>query len=252
MLLGTLYLNYLGGTGKLSGKSIGEVSEQFSTLLTPAGYAFSIWSLIYLLLIIFVGYQWVGYFKKQGKDSLQKAGPWFSLANIANGLWVLAWCYEMPGLSVLIMFFLLFSLLCLVVRLKLETWDAPLRIIVFVWWPICIYTGWIVVAAVTNVAAYLKSLQWQGGFLSAEMWAVIMLAFATALYLFLTYARNMREATLVGVWGFVAIGYKQLESQENVAAIALIAAGILFIYAAYHGLKNRTTSPFVKLKNKAY
>lgn len=250
--MGTLYLNYLGGTGKLSGKSIGEVSEQFNTLLTPAGYAFSIWSLIYLLLIVFVGYQWVGYFKKHSKGSLQEAGAWFSVANIANGLWVLAWCYEMPGLSVLIMFFLLFSLLCLVVRLKLEIWDAPLRIIVFVWWPICIYTGWIVVAAVTNVAAYLKSLEWQGGFLSAEAWAIIMLIVATALYLYLTYARNMREATFVGVWGFVAIASKQWENQEIVATIALIAAGILFIYASYHGLKNRATSPFVKFKNKEY
>jgi hypothetical protein len=48
-LAGTLFLNYLADTGKLSGKSIGEVSEQFSTLLTPVGYAFSIWSLICLL-----------------------------------------------------------------------------------------------------------------------------------------------------------------------------------------------------------
>ena len=249
---GSLLLNYLAGSGKWSGKSIGAVSAQYPTLLTPASYAFSIWSLIYLLLTGFVAYQWVSFFKKKTDYPLQKTSVWFALANIANGFWVLVFVEEKLGLSVLLIFFLLFSLLMLVLKLRLEVWDAPLRIILFVWWPICIYTGWIVLATFTNVAVYLKSLGWQGEPLSSQSWAMGLLALAVLLYLFLIYARNMREAALVGVWGFVAIAYKQWEGQEAVAITALLAAAILFLSASYHGIKNKETSPLRKLQKKEF
>lgn len=249
-LLATLGINYLYGSGALHSKSVGAVSDQYPTLITPADYAFSIWGLIYLLLIGFVGFQWFNHFKGRNEDSLDKAGIWFSLANIFNALWVIAWVNEALGLSVLIMLLLLGTLLMLVVRLRLEVWDAPLRIIFFVWWPICIYTGWIVVATVTNIAVYLKSLGWTGEPLPAEIWAIIVIILATVVYFFLTYTRNMREAALVGVWGLIAIAYNQWGDHKGVAVTALLGAGILFLYASYHGIKNKDTSPFMKLKNK--
>jgi hypothetical protein len=157
-LLGTLLINYLGGTGNLNGPSIGEVSDRYPTLITPAGYAFSIWGLIYFLLLAFVAYQWHAYFHDRNQESLNKAGIWFSLANIANGLWVIAWTNEALGFSVMLIFLLLFFLVLLVLRLRLEIWDAPLRMIAFVWWPVCIYIGWIILAVVINVAVYLKKI----------------------------------------------------------------------------------------------
>ena len=42
-----LALNGLAGSGKLTGTSIGAVSNDFPTYITPAGYAFSIWGVIY-------------------------------------------------------------------------------------------------------------------------------------------------------------------------------------------------------------
>lgn len=251
-LLATLFLNYLAGTGYLNGETIGSVSRQYPALITPASYAFSIWSLIYLLLIIFVGYQWVSYFKKETYGSIEKTGIWFSLANVANGAWVLAFVNQSLGLSVLLIMLLLFALVLLVLRLDLEIWDAPLRIIVFVWWPICIYTGWIVLASVTNVAVYLKSQGWQGGPLSPELWTVGVLALAVIVYLFLIYTRNMREAALVGAWGFIAIAYEQWGGLKMVGISAIIAAVIVFLAAFYHGMKNQATSPYIKWKKKEW
>lgn len=251
-LLATLMVNYLYGSGALDAKSVGEISDQYPTLITPAGYAFSIWGLIYLMLIAFTGYQWYAWSKKRNEDSLKPAGIWFSLANILNGLWIFAWVNEALGISVLIMLLLLFSLVQLVIRLRLEVWDAPLRIILFVWWPVCVYTGWIITATVTNIAVYLKSLGWADDILPSGIWAIIVIILATLVYLFLTYARNMREAAFVGVWGLTAIAVNQWSEHEHVAIAALLAAGVLFLYAGYHGMKNMGTSPFVKLKNKEY
>ncbi len=247
-LSGTLLINYAAGTGSYAGKSVGEVSDQYPTLLTPASYAFSIWGLIYLLLTAFVVYQWVAWRKGRSEESLQKAGPWFTLTNIANAGWISVWVNEALGLSVLIMFCLLACLVVLVKRLELEVWDAPLRIIVFVWWPVCIYLGWITVASITNVTVYLSSQGWLENVLSGEIWAVVMIIIACFIYLWLTYTRNLREAAMVGVWGLTAIAVNQWDASVPVGVAALIAAAILLIYAGYHGYRNRATSPVMKLK----
>nr|MBS0038460.1 hypothetical protein [Saprospiraceae bacterium] len=52
-----LAMNFIYGSGMWGTATVGEISAQYPTLITPAGYAFSIWGVIYLLLIGFVGYQ---------------------------------------------------------------------------------------------------------------------------------------------------------------------------------------------------
>lgn len=245
-LLATLAINYMAGTGALYRVSIGEISDRYPTLLTPAGWAFSIWGLIYLLLILFTGYQWFAWTKGKNEDSLKPTGIWFLLANLANALWVVVWLNEWLGLSVLIIFLLLFCLILLVVRLRLECWDAPLRIILCVWWPICIYTGWIILASIVNVSVWLKSLDVLPELLTTEGWALLLIVVAGFLYLYLTWKRNMREAALVGVWGLAAIAYNQWNNADSVALAAIVTGTILFLYAGYHGYKNRHSSPFFK------
>ncbi len=250
--LAMLFANYAAGTGIIGNKSVGEISDIYQTLITPAGYAFSIWGLIYLMLSGYVGYQWYGYFNNRNKDSLQPSGLWFMLSNIANGLWIIAWVNEALGLSVLIMAVLLLSLIQLIIRLRLEIWNAPLRILAFVWWPICIYIGWIILATVLNVSVWLKSLTIFTNVLSPEIWAVIVICVATFIYAFLIYKRNMREAAMVGCWGLIAIAAKQWGIHEILVFSALLATAVLLVYSGIHAYKNLNTLPHVKLKNKEF
>ena len=249
-LIFAFVLNGLAGSGVFNGKTVADISARYDTLITPAGYAFAIWGIIYLLLILFVGYQWYAWLKNKEDTSLKQTGLWLALGNIANGLWIVLWLNEYLALSVLLIFILLFSLIMLTLRLRLETWDAPLRTIAFVWWPICIYLGWIVVATVANVSVYLVSNGWQGGFLAPTSWTVVMIATATVIYLLLVFLRNMREAALVGVWAFIAIAVRQWSVQPEIVWTAGVATGLLLIVISWHGYQNRATSPFEKLKQK--
>lgn len=90
-LLGTLYINYWSNTGALNDNTIGAVSDKYSTLFTPADYAFSIWGFIYLFLLAFVAFQW--YVWRTGKyaNTLQK--PAFGLP---LPMWPMA-CGWWPG-----------------------------------------------------------------------------------------------------------------------------------------------------------
>jgi hypothetical protein len=240
----TLYLNYLYGAGVGERKSVGEISNQYDTLITPAGYAFSIWGLIYLLLLGFIIFQWISFFRNQNHKSLLPTSFWFGLSNIFNALWIVVWTSEMLAVSVLVIFALLLCLLILVVKLRLEIWDAPLDIIAFVWWPICIYTGWVVVASVVNTSVLLYSLDL---FENQVLWTCLTLTVATGIYIFLTFNRNMREAALVGVWAFIAVAIKQWEGEYLVAYISVCFAVVLFLAAGIHAFKNRRTNPFNKI-----
>jgi hypothetical protein len=247
-LAGALVMNFLSGTGFFDGRTVGEISARNDTLFTPAGYAFGIWGLIYLFLLAFVAYQWHAWIKRREDRELKQTGIWFMLSNLFNGSWIYFWLHEHIGISVIIILLLLLSLIVLTVRLKLEIWDAPVRIIALVWWPICIYLGWVIVATVANIAIYLKSIDWTMLGISEVTWAIVMLIIAAMIYIFLIFKRNLREAAGVGIWAFVAIVVKQWDANREIAVTAIVLSAILFLLIAYHGYKNRDTSPFRKIQ----
>lgn len=228
-LLFALVMNGLSNTGAFNGKTVGEVSGDLETLFAPAGYAFSIWGVIYILLMMFVGYQWYAWLKHKDDSVLKQTGFWFALSSFANGAWIVAWLYGNIGVSVILMLILLVSLIGLTVKLRLEIWKAPKPIIIFVWWPISIYIGWIIVATVANIAAFLVSINWQEGFLSEQLWTIVMIIAAVAIYVLLIYFRNLREAALVGIWALIAIAVKHWGVQPAIVVTAIVSTVVLLI-----------------------
>lgn len=243
----TLVLNYLTGTGAFNNASVGEVSDRYQNLFTPAGYAFSIWGIIYLLLAAFLGFQWYVWFKKKDDGYIQKTGIWFTVSNLANGFWILAWTADMIAISFFLILLLLTSLVMMMFRLKLEIWDAPVRIIAFVWWPIAVYLGWIVAATLANLSALSVSLDPSGAFALQEGWVTVLILFATAIYCLLIYFRNLRESAVVGIWALVAIAAGQWQESALVAYVALAASGLLLVYSFVQSYQNRETLPHKKI-----
>ena len=247
VLVVTLIMNYLSGTGYFNNKTVGSVSNQFDSLFQPAGYALSIWGFIYLGLIAFVVYQWVAWMKDlPGK--LGVSGVGLIIANLSNAIWVYAWLNQMLALSVVLMLMLLISLIHYTVVNKLELNDDPLLIIFFIWWPVAFYLGWIVTASVANVSIYLLSIGWKGLGLGPVTWTLIMIAVATFIYLFLVFKRNMRESALVGIWALIALTVARWEGYSLIAYSSLTCAIILFVAAGFHGSRNKNTAPHLKMK----
>jgi len=244
-VIGIVYWNYLAATGFINNRQMGTLSDEINSLFTPAGYAFSIWSLIYLSLFIQAVWYIVKAFKEQESDTLIKLGPWPALANIASGFWLWFWLNEQFVLSVVFMLAILVFLLVAIVKLNMEKWDAPARIIGFVWWPICLYAGWITVATIANVSATLKVNEFS--FLFSEVdWTLLLIVIASAVYLYMLYTRNMREYVAVGIWAFIAIAVRHWEAIPIIAYTAIAAAVLLAIASGIHGFKNRKSNPFMK------
>ena len=246
-LAATIVISWLSSTGVFNGETMATMSAKYPTLITPAPYAFGIWGLIYLSLIGFVVYgARISFREPASADPVLRVGGWFLVTCIANCCWVLAWLYDYTGVSMLLMLVLLGSLFRIVVLTDMELTDPPLRVIAFLWWPFCFYTGWIMVALLANLSAFFVKLG-KPFFVEHEAgWAVGMLIVASLAYLVLTWKRNMRECALVGVWAFVAIAVKDWHTVPVVAKVALALSWILFVSSAYHGWRNRALGPFRK------
>lgn len=244
-----IIVSYYSQAIRLNNNTIGGVSEHYENLFTPAGYAFSIWGLIYLALLVYCFFQLNRVFvSEKDTEFIRKTGPWFILANVANAAWVVAWLYENTLLSVILMFLILASLIKIILNTNMERWDAPLKIIAFTWWPICLYSGWITVAAISNVSAHLTNIGWGRWLFSEQQWTVIVIVIAVVINLLIVYRRNMREFALVGIWALVAIYVRHVNENNPSVAYAALAGGIIiFGYVSYHGYINRKTNPMYQL-----
>ena len=245
-ILAVIAINGIAGSTGIFGETVGGISDKYNTLFTPAGYAFSIWGIIYLGLIAFAIFQNIRAFKNDTDSGfILQVGPWMVLNCLANIAWIFAWLSEHIGLSLLLMLIILGTLIVMISRLNMERWDAPFPIIAFIWWPIGIYSGWIAVATIANVSAFLVSIQWVALF-SAINWTVIMILIAVALNLLMIRFRNTREFAAVGVWALLAISLRHWDAIELIQWTALFGAIVLFMALSVHAYINRSKSPLIK------
>jgi hypothetical protein len=247
-LAGTITVNALANGLPINNKTTGELSDQYPNLFTPAGFTFSIWGLIYLLLSAFCVYQAQGLFKRTQRRAHHhvtgRIGYFFFVSCLANVTWIFAWHYEYVAASVGIMGVLFFSLLQIYLRLnhspKSSSWQEKYLARL----PFSVYLGWISVASIANVTAWLVDAGWGRGVFSEEAVAVVMVGAAALIGLYLLLKQRDVAFALVIAWALIGILTKRLQASggsltfligATVFFLLVIAAGI--IWAFYHPLK---------------
>lgn len=226
-----LAVNVLASTLPLNGQNTGEISDRFPVYFVPAGYVFAIWSVIFIGWIAFTIYQ----FQPSQKESprLRRLGYLFALSGLANAGWLFCWHYNQFGLSVLVMLLLLGLLIASYLRLDVnrfpvsavERWSVDI--------PFSVYLGWITVATVANITAWLYLFEWNGFGIADPAWAVIMLVIASMLGVAMAITRRDAAYLSVLVWAFVGIAVKQTPAPMvvNTAWIAAALMAGLIVYS---------------------
>lgn len=226
----TVLVNGLAGsTTLLGGKSTADISDMYPTLITPAGYVFSIWGVIYILLGIFVVFQALP--SEKGKDYQNRIGWLFVLSSLLNIFWLFLWQYEYLSLSVVLMFLFLATLIAIYLRLNIGKSAVSLREKLAVHLPFSVYLGWITIASIANVAVFLVSENWDGFGISQGTWATLIVIVALLITLLVIVTRRDVAYGLVIIWALVGIAVKQSENQ-NIVVIAEISAIIIAIVLA--------------------
>lgn len=228
VLILVIYWNYYANAQGINENSVGSLSDKYDNFFTPSGYAFSIWGLIYIALTINAVYQLQCAFKKREATFIDKSAPMLIIANLANAAWIWLWLTERTGESVLIMVLILVALLIAVLRLNIGFGKPTPSIKRWAWWPVSLYAGWITVATVANISAYLAKIDWELG-LSEVNWAIAMIIVATVVYTFVLIKRRMITFALVGVWAILAIAMKHWDKVAVLPWVALFCAVVLVV-----------------------
>ncbi len=225
-----------GATTIIGGRNTAQVSNSFPTLITPAGYVFSIWGIIYILLGVFAVYQALP--SQQGKGFQSKIGWLFILSSLLNCIWLFLWQFEFLTLTVPIMFLLLASLIFIYVRVGIGKRNVPPIEKLAVYVPFSVYLGWITIASIANVATTLVSLNWGGLGLIAEIWATLIVVLVLIITTFVIVTRKDIAYTLVIIWALIGIGINH-SSNQRVFFLTEVSALIVATFLVAWILVNR-------------
>ena len=238
-------LNGLANVLPIGGVTTGEVSDKYFDLFAPASITFSIWGLIYLLLLGYTLYQ-LGLFQTDKGasrgDLFQQIGIYFSVSSVANGLWILTWHYEVIWLSLLLILVMLACLYIIAAIISGE--ELSFKEKGFIKVPFGVYFGWITVATIANIVTLLVSVGWTG--IASQFWTVILLIIALAIGI--NWLRRFRNFAygLVLIWACAGVLFKHIDPAgfggQYPAVITMAIIGIILvilaeIYFVYPGIK---------------
>lgn len=213
-----IVMNYLANALPLNGRTTGQLSDAWPNLFVPAGITFSIWGVIYIMLLVFCVIQFIsGY-----QAVITRIGWLFGATCLFNALWIVAWHYERLPLSLILMLGLLVSLIWINVFIK----DMPYG---FFKAAFGVYLGWICIATIANVTALLVNYGWGAFGISEETWTIIMILVGT---LVVALAIRSFDNPFIGfsvVWAFIGIMIKR---QADVRSIFITAAVAMVLVAA--------------------
>ncbi|MEO8082918.1 MAG: TspO/MBR family protein [Ardenticatenales bacterium] len=209
----------------LFGRNTAAISDSFDVTFKPAGYVFSIWSVIYIGLIAFAVYQALP--AQRTSARLAAIDRPFALSCIANGLWLVLWHALWFSATIIVMLVLLGSLITIYVRLdagrdgasRLERWCVDV--------PFSVYLGWITVATIANATIVVSWAGWRGGPFDGADWTILLMAVGGAIASRLAATRRDAAYGLVLAWAFWGIAVQQGGS-GTIARWAQVAA----VYAA--------------------
>jgi len=208
-----VYVNFLANSLPLNNRSTGAISDAYPNLFAPAGLTFAIWGLIYLLLALYVLYQFKSFGKEgsQKKEGLlKKINVLFIATSLANISWIFAWHYDYIGLSVLIMAVLLVLLIKIADILRVE--KMTMREKLFISTPFSVYFGWITVAAIANITVFLVSISWDGFGIADYLWTSIILLVGSLIGILRMRKDKNIAYGLVLIWAYLGILLKHLSA----------------------------------------
>ena len=189
---------------RAGGADVGAVSDRYPTYVVPAGYAFSIWGLIFALSLAYA--VWQALPAQRERPLLRRVGWLTAAAFLACALWQAVFPAGLFALSVLLILAALASLAVVVGRTVSRLGELSRAEFWLVRVTFSIFLGWITVATVANAAQALSAAGWDASAPGAAAWGVAMLAAAGLIGAAVAVATraNLAYAATV-VWALVAV-----------------------------------------------
>ena len=234
------------GSGAAGGTPIAEAAGGAlgadSTLIAPAGPAFSIWSVIYLGLIAYAVWQFLP--AQTASPRQRTLGYPIAVTLLLNAAWILSVQAGLLALSVVVIVLLLIALLFTFVRVvrTRRSGQGVLESIV-VDGTVGLYLGWVCVATAANITAALAAAGFDGFGLAAEGWGIAVVAVTAVLGIALAlWDRGRLAPTASLAWGLSWVAVSRLTGDllsTSVAVAAIAAAAAIVLVTVVVRLRER-------------
>lgn len=211
-------VNALSNRLPINGQTTADISDKQNVLFTPAGYVFSIWGLIYLLLAIWLFLQVKN--RNTEQAATDKVSLLFTVSCVFNIAWLLTWHYEYFALSIAVMLLLLVTLIFIYQQYATTDYRLGGR------FPFSFYLGWISVATIANISYTLKYYDVSLG-INEVAGTIGLLLVAGALAISGRYLSNDPYFAIVFVWAIIGIAARNTE--QSLVMTAYAVAAIIFI-----------------------
>ncbi|MGC5076923.1 TspO/MBR family protein [Agrococcus sp. DT81.2] len=225
-----------GGT-EVEASSSGALSDA-ATPLAPYGPAFSIWSLIYLGLAAYAVWQVL---PAQRHDRRQRAMGWLAVASLVlNAAWILCAQAGLLPLTVVVILLLLAVLLAIFEQLRRLRPQSLVETVV-VDGTFGLYLGWVSVATVANIAAWLADAGVRPA--AFELPTILMLLLVAVVAALLALRGRGRIAPALAIlWGVAWIGVGRAIGDPASATVA-VAAALVCVLIGFVTVAARLRSP---------
>ncbi len=228
-----LLVNILANALPLNGLNTGQVSNLYPNLFAPFALTFSIWGIIYVLLLLYMLYL-TGPLKGdgsfEGSPLAARTEGLFTVSCFANAGWILAWQYRLIPLSMVLMVVILVCLVMTYHGLASATLDG--RGTLFVKLPFSVYSAWIAIATCANLTVLCVSLGWDGMGPSGPLWTTILLLLGLVVGLVTTLRHKDIAYGLVFIWAYVGILMQHISTSGFAGAYPLVVCTLWFCLVA--------------------
>ena len=252
LFAGVIAVNALANILPINGYNTGQISAFYPNAFVPAGFTFSIWGVIYLLLLSYtIGYTYYTFKRQQYPKAylfIVRINFYFLLTCLFNMAWIVVWHYLQIELSVLIMLLFLSTLIQLFLKSKTMAHDLTTTQKFILQTPFIVYLGWISVATIANITALLVAYKWTALSIAPVYWSAAMILIAIVLALLMVKKFQVVSFTLVVAWALWGIYNAQGPAAPILARLTAIGIGVLISAVLFRFIQNlRENSIFKKI-----
>ncbi|NEP60012.1 MAG: tryptophan-rich sensory protein [Symploca sp. SIO2G7] len=229
-ILGTFLVNTLSNFFPIAGSTVADLANGplGGVLITPANYAFIIWGVIYMALVVYAWYQ--SRRKQRGQLMIKRINLCLIMACVAQMGWIYLFTLQLYWGSVLAMGIILLALIAAYSELEEGQHFTDSRRRRMVHGPISIYLAWISVAMVVNVASAFYASGFQELGLSGAVWTAIMIVVANLIAILAIVHRRDLPFALVFIWADIAIAQRHQDTSMiwiSALLMVIVLVGLL-------------------------
>jgi len=216
----------LVGSGVFGGEDVDETQggalDADSTVLAPDGPAFSIWSVIYVLMVAYA--IWQALPSQRRRERQRRVGWWIAVTAVLNGLWLVAAQFVTLFATVVAIVLLLVALAITIRLLSRDPGDSPLDAVLMDV-TVGLHLGWVALATVANVTAWLAAdiapESWGD---AAEPVGIVVLVVVALIGVAAGIGTRGRLApSLAMAWGLFWIGVGRTVGEPESPSVAIAA-----------------------------